>query len=122
MSSDRVTLNPGTPAPATRSTGSRPQASVMKVNAPAQAAATPTVQAAAPATPSVQEVASRIESYLKDVNRALEFRVDAASGRTVVTVRDAESGDLIRQIPNEEVLRFAQLAEEQTIVLLNENV
>jgi uncharacterized FlaG/YvyC family protein len=37
-------------------------------------------------------------------------------------VLDAQTGDLIRQIPNEEVLRFAELAEEQTVVLLNEKV
>jgi flagellar protein FlaG len=70
----------------------------------------------------ITAVASRIENYLKSVNRALEFKVDSASGRTIVTVRDAENGELIRQIPNEEVLRFAQLAEEQTVVLLNEKV
>jgi flagellar protein FlaG len=74
------------------------------------------------ATPDIKQVAHRIESYLRSVNRALEFKVDNASGHTVVTVRDAENGEIIRQIPNEEVLRFAQLAEEQTVVLVNEKV
>jgi uncharacterized FlaG/YvyC family protein len=38
----------------------------------------------------------------------------------VCSVRDAQTGDLIRQIPNEEVLRLAELAHDETIVLVNE--
>lgn len=74
------------------------------------------------AAPKIEQIAQRLESYIRSVSRSLEFKVDAASGRTVISVLDAETGDLIRQIPNEEVLRFAELAEEQTIVLLNETV
>jgi flagellar protein FlaG len=70
----------------------------------------------------IRRAADRIEAYLKSVSRALEFRVDADSGRTVVSVRDAETGDLIRQIPGDEVLRLAEMAEDQTVVLVNEQV
>jgi flagellar protein FlaG len=72
--------------------------------------------------PKVEQIAQRLESYIRSVSRSLEFKVDANSGRTIISVLDAETGDLIRQIPNEEVLRFAELAEEQTVVLLNEKV
>lgn len=72
--------------------------------------------------PEVEQIAARLESYIRSVSRSLEFKVDAKSGRTVISVLDAQTGDLIRQIPNEEVLRFAELAEEQTVVLLNEKV
>lgn len=75
-----------------------------------------------PAAPKLEQIAERLESYIRSVSRSLEFKVDASSGRTIISVLDAETGDLIRQIPNEEVLRFAELAEEQTIVLLNETV
>ena len=67
-----------------------------------------------------REVARQLESFLKRVSRSLEFHVDDASGRMVCSVRDAETGDLIRQIPNEEVLRLAELAHDETIVLVNE--
>jgi flagellar protein FlaG len=94
-------------------------------------AAAPTpVQAAAPAAQAhakpkqppvdIEKVARQLESFLKRVNRSLEFHVDDASGRMVCSVRDAETGDLIRQIPNEEVLRMAELAHDETIVLVNE--
>jgi flagellar protein FlaG len=94
-----------------------------------------TAQVAAPAKPSVQPpakpkqapppveieaVARQLESFMNRVSRSLEFHVDDASGRMVCSVRDAQTGDLIRQIPNEEVLRLAELAHDETIVLVNE--
>jgi flagellar protein FlaG len=75
-----------------------------------------------PAVADIEAVARQLESFLKRVSRSLEFHVDGASGRTVCSVRDAETGDLIRQIPNEEVLRLAELAHDETIVLVNERV
>lgn len=70
----------------------------------------------------IEKIAERLQSYLRSVSRSLEFRVDAETGRTVVSVRDAETGELIRQIPSEEVLRLAEMAEDQTIVLVKETV
>jgi flagellar protein FlaG len=68
----------------------------------------------------IEKVAKQLESFLKRVSRSLEFHVDDASGRMVCSVRDAQTGELIRQIPNEEVLRLAELAHDETIVLVNE--
>ena len=79
-------------------------------------------QAPVPQSAKLEQIAKQLESYIRSVSRSLEFKVDAASGRTVISVLDAHTGDLIRQIPNEEALRFAQMAEEQTIVLLKETV
>ena len=52
--------------------------------------------------------AKQIDSYLKSIGREVEFRVDEGTGRTVVTVRETATGDVIRQIPNEEVLQLAR--------------
>lgn len=79
-------------------------------------------RAPALAASQIEGIAKQLDSYIRSVSRSLEFKVDDASGRTIISVRDAETGDLIRQIPNEEALRFAQMAEEQTIVLLKETV
>jgi flagellar protein FlaG len=72
--------------------------------------------------PEIEAVVAQIDRYLKSVARSLEFRVDGPGGHTVVSVRDAQTGDLIRQFPGEEVLRLAEMAEEQTIVLVREKV
>lgn len=56
----------------------------------------------------VQQAARDVEAFAQSSGRNLEFRVDEASGRVIVNVRDAVSGELIRQIPDQAVLRFAQ--------------
>lgn len=66
---------------------------------------------------AVHAVAQQIEAYLRSVNRSLEFRVDADTGRTIVSVRDSQTGELIRQIPGDEVLRMAQAMKELTSLL-----
>lgn len=44
-------------------------------------------------------------------NRNLSFRVDEGSGRTVITVVDAATQEVIRQIPSEEVLAVSRALE-----------
>ena len=57
---------------------------------------------------AVRAAARQIDSYLKSVGREVEFRVDEETGTTVVTVRETATGEVIRQIPNEEVLHLAR--------------
>jgi len=45
--------------------------------------------------------------------RDLLFRVDEASGRVVIQVVDGESGEVLRQIPPEELLAMARLLRAQ---------
>ena len=72
----------------------------------------PSNPAPAPAPDLTEEVmravAKQIESYLKANGRDLQFSVDQETGRTVVTVRDSSTGEVIRQIPDVEALRIAQ--------------
>jgi flagellar protein FlaG len=49
----------------------------------------------------------QIESYLSSSQRALSFRVDESSGRPVMTVTNPETGEVIRQVPGDEVLKMA---------------
>ena len=56
---------------------------------------------------SVTAAAEQIASYLRHVNTNLEFRVDEAVGKVVVSVRERATGELIRQIPSKEALALA---------------
>ena len=109
MSDDGMTVKPvATPA------------SVQVAAPAAQASARPKQPPVEVKPVDIEKIAQQLQSFLKRVSRELEFHVDDASGRMVCSVRDAETGDLIRQIPNEEVLRLAELAHDETIVLVNE--
>jgi uncharacterized FlaG/YvyC family protein len=69
---------------------------------------------------TLQRVATRLEEYLRSSGRNLELRVDDATGTTVISVRDASTGELIRQIPSEEALRLQERFEQTVGVLIDQ--
>jgi len=94
----------GGPKVATKaSPDSQAVAAVNKPTAPAEP-----LQAPLPTPEEVSAAAKQIETYLRTSGREFEFRVDEDTHITVVTVRQAATGEIIRQIPNEEVLQLAR--------------
>ena len=67
-----------------------------------------------------REAVRKINEALREKNRELEFSVDDGSGRTVVKVIHSESGEVIRQLPPEVVLKFANAFSEGSASLLEE--
>lgn len=58
------------------------------------------------------EMAEQMDEFVGTFNRGLKFRVDEDSGRNVVTVVDTSNGEVVRQIPTEELLQvISRLAE-----------
>jgi uncharacterized FlaG/YvyC family protein len=64
-------------------------------------------QADAPAV-DLSRAISSINSFLQDNQRGFRFQVDKASGRTIVTVVNPVNGEVVRQIPSQEVLDIAR--------------
>ncbi len=64
-------------------------------------------QSSKPTPAQLQEAVSQINDFIQTVQRDVAFSVDEGSGHTVIKVIDSESGKLVRQIPNEEVLAMA---------------
>lgn len=60
----------------------------------------------------VSEAISNIQTFVESNQRNLNFSVDEDSRRSIVSVTDASSGDVIRQIPSEEVLQLAERIRE----------
>ncbi len=61
---------------------------------------------------------SRLNDYARDINRDLKFTIDEELNQVIVRVYNAETEELIRQIPSEEVLAMARhLARDEGIIL-----
>lgn len=60
-----------------------------------------------------------INVFLLGVPTHLEFRVDDGLDRLIVSVVDSESGEILRQLPPDEVLRIAQRVREADFGLLD---
>ena len=66
----------------------------------------------AKAPTDIREAVSDINNFVQNVQRDLSFNLDESSGRPIIQVVDRDSGDLIRQIPTEEVLAIATLLRD----------
>lgn len=60
----------------------------------------------------LEEAVNKVESFLSSQNRDLSFTIDDETKRTIVTVKESSSGEVIRQIPSEEVLKLASRIQE----------
>lgn len=60
----------------------------------------------------VEKAVTSIQDFVQSVHRSINFSVDDGSGRVVVKVTDAQSGEVIRQIPSEEALKLAENVAE----------
>ena len=60
----------------------------------------------------LSDAISRVESFLQGQNRNLAVSIDENTERSVVTVLDSDTGDVIRQIPSEELLVLAKRIQE----------
>ncbi|MFN3165228.1 MAG: flagellar protein FlaG, partial [Pseudohongiellaceae bacterium] len=55
-----------------------------------------------------------VSGYVQNISRELNFSVDEDLNRSIVTVLDEETGEVIRQIPTEEMLQLARhIAESE---------
>lgn len=67
-----------------------------------------------------EQAVAKLNEILKDRERDLEFSVDESTGRTILKVIHAESGEVIRQIPPEELLQIAKTFIEGTGSLIQD--
>lgn len=55
---------------------------------------------------AAKEIAEKMNKVSTVFNTSLSFSVDKATGKSVITVLDKETNEVIRQIPPEEMLRM----------------
>jgi flagellar protein FlaG len=71
---------------------------------------------------NIQEAIERLNQQLKANGRDLSFQIDEEIDRTIITVRNIETGEVVRQIPSEEIVRMAHSIEEGKGLLFNESL
>lgn len=62
----------------------------------------------------VRNAVKDLNDFAQKIQTNLNFSVDEGSGRSVITVTDKQTGDVIRQIPAKEILAVANLIREST--------
>jgi len=70
--------------------------------------------------PKIESVTKQIDSFLRSIGRSINFRVDPGSGRMIVSVVDATTGEIIRQVPGEDALKLAQSIEQTLSAMVDE--
>jgi len=94
-----------------------PSATAAKVAAgpgPNVAAKLPTVEIKAPPEvkkfegPDLDQAVADLQRYVDGLDRSLSFRRDESIDRSIIIVRDANTNQLVRQIPAEEVVEIAR--------------
>jgi flagellar protein FlaG len=87
------------------------------VEQPKAGAADPRVAAG-----ELNQAVSNINDYVQTVQRTLKFSVDEDTGRTVITVVDRQTDEVIRQIPPEVTMEIASRLQSSVGLLLKTRV
>ncbi|ROV58774.1 flagellar protein FlaG [Vibrio ponticus] len=61
-----------------------------------------------------EKAVEHMNDFISSMNTGLSFRTDEQSGRDVVTIYEQSTGDIIRQIPDEELLEVLRRLRDQT--------
>jgi flagellar protein FlaG len=69
---------------------------------------------------NLQESLQKLNETMRDGGRSLTFHMDEQLGGLVVQVKNADTGEVVRQIPNDVVVRLARNFDALKGVLHNE--
>ena len=72
----------------------------------------PPVHHAAAAPDVLQQAAQRVVDAMQNGGNSFQFSFDKQSGMTIVKVFNRATGELVRQIPGEEIVHVAQLLRQ----------
>jgi flagellar protein FlaG len=77
-------------------------------------------EAAQPTREVVEKAAREIQAFVQKMGRNLNFSVDETTGYHVVRVVNPDTGELVRQLPSEELLKIARDFERLNNVLVSQ--
>lgn len=65
----------------------------------------------------IEAAVAEISTFVKGLGRSLAIMVDERSGDMIVQVQNAQTKEVIRQIPSEEIMRVAAAVEDRNDAL-----
>ena len=68
----------------------------------------------------VAKAAQQIQSFVQSMGRNLSFSVDSTTGYHIVRVTNPETGDVVRQLPTEDLIRIAQSFAQLNAALVHQ--
>ena len=69
----------------------------------------------AEAQKKVEETVSDLNDFVQNIRRGIQFSVHENTGRSIITVTDKDTGDVIRSFPSEDVLAMAAYLAENKV-------
>lgn len=83
----------------------------------------PTLKPAEQAQEKVEQAVTKLNDYVQSVQRNLQFNLDDQSGKTIITVVDKQTSEVVRQIPDDVALKLAQdLHQDEPLSLFKAKV
>ncbi|MBR9827680.1 MAG: flagellar protein FlaG [Oceanospirillales bacterium] len=70
----------------------------------------------------LQDAVEKMNEMMQNGNRSLSFSVDDSTEKVVVKVMDLDTDEVVRQIPTEETLKFAEYLEGVVGLIFDETV
>jgi flagellar protein FlaG len=97
----------------------RPAGAGAPATAESASATADAVEAATP--PQVEQAVREVNASLQSRSVGLQFEVDQDTDKLIVKVVDRASGEVIRQIPTEEVVRIARVLGKAPGLLVSQS-
>jgi len=69
----------------------------------------PPQQALPPSAGQIQADLKKVNAQLAAVNRVMELQVDRATGLTIVTIKNSQTGEVLQQYPSSDSVHLAQM-------------
>lgn len=71
----------------------------------------------------VEGAVTKLNDFVQTVQRNLQFNLDDTSGKTIITVVDKQTSEVVRQIPDDVAIKLAQdLQQSEPLSLFNAKV
>ena len=77
---------------------------------------------AKPEPEEVKEAVKDIQDFVNTVTTDLRFTVDKETGRTIVSVVDSKTHQVVRQIPTEDIMKIARNIDRMQGLLFSDRV